>query len=131
MKKFMTFNVIPLNVVDSPYYHGMIIEIVEADPRVKGPTPYEISHGYLDMEVEDCRDYLKTFHNFWDEYDCMVMYDRWSTQNRRSLINFLVYSLVGTVFLKFVDASDKFKSAKYICNLMEEVIDEIGEQRVV
>ena len=53
----MTFNVI---LVDSPYYHGMIREIVEIGPTVQGPTPYEISHGYLDMEMED---YLKTFQN--------------------------------------------------------------------
>jgi len=62
MTKFMTFNVI---LVDSPYYHGMIREIVETGPTVQGPTPYEISHGYLDMEMED---YLKTFQNLWDEY---------------------------------------------------------------
>ena len=127
----MTFNAIPFNVVDFPYYHGMIKNIAEAGPRVHSPTPYEISHGYLNMEVEDCLGFLKTFHNFWDEYGCTIMCDRWLTQNRRSLINFLVYSPIRTIFLKSVDASDQFKSGEYIRGLMEEVINEVGEHRVV
>jgi len=77
MTKFMTFNAIPFNVAHSPYYDGMISEIVKIGPGVQGPTTYEFSHGCLDMEVKDYRDCLKIFHNFWDEYGCSVMCDRW------------------------------------------------------
>ena len=35
------------------------------------------------------------------------------------------------VFLKFVDASNIFRSGEYIYDLIEEVSDEISEHRVV
>ncbi|KAJ6801979.1 uncharacterized protein M6B38_192910 [Iris pallida] len=59
------------------------------------------------------------------------MCDGWSTQNRKCIINFFVYSPQGTIFLKSVDASDKYKDSNYIFGLMNEVVDQIGEKRVV
>ena len=35
------------------------------------------------------------------------------------------------MFLKSVDASDKVKSAQLICEIMEEVVQEVGEQHIV
>ena len=35
------------------------------------------------------------------------------------------------MFLKSVDASDKVKSAQLICEMMEEVVQEVGEENVV
>jgi flavoprotein len=43
----------------------------------------------------------------------------------------LVYCTEGTVFLKSVDATDHYKSANYICGLIEEVIEKVGATRVV
>ena len=59
------------------------------------------------------------------------MCDGWNTQNRRKIINFLVYSTHGTIFLKSVDATNEFQSGEYICGLMNEVVESIGENRVV
>ena len=42
----------------------MIKEIPEVSLRVQVPTSCEISHGYLDMEVKEYHQYLKTFHNY-------------------------------------------------------------------
>lgn len=35
------------------------------------------------------------------------------------------------MFLKSVDASDKVKSSQLICEMMQEVVQEVGEQNVV
>lgn len=50
---------------------------------------------------------------------------------RRSMINFLIYCKAGTVFWKSVDASSKVKNAEYLFQLMDSMVEEIGEKRVV
>jgi hypothetical protein len=53
--------------------------------------------------------------------------DTWPDTRNRTLINFLVSSTKGTMFLKSVDASDKIKSAQMLYHLMEEVVHKVGE----
>ena len=43
----------------------------------------------------------------------------------------MVYSKESTIFLKFVDVSDKIKYNKYIYDLLKDVIKEVGEPNVV
>jgi len=43
----------------------------------------------------------------------------------------LANSPSGTVFLKLVDTSDVIKDAKQIFELLDSVVDEIGEDNVV
>ena len=43
----------------------------------------------------------------------------------------MVYSKGNTIFLKYVDASDKIKDNKYIYGLLKDVIKEFGEANVV
>ena len=59
------------------------------------------------------------------------MSDGWTDQRNRTLINLLVSCQVSIMFLKSVDASDKVKTAQLICEMMEEVIQEVGEEHVV
>lgn len=45
---------------------------------------------------------------------------------------FLNFSLSrSTMFLKSIDASSHVKNAKYLCEAIEEVIREVGEENVV
>ena len=48
-----------------------------------------------------------------------------TTITHRHLLNFLVYSSMGTVFIKSVDAIEYIQDAKYINQLLNEVIEEI------
>ena len=59
------------------------------------------------------------------------MCDGWTDPTKLSIINFMVYSKGSTIFLKFVDASDKIKDNKYIYGLLKNVIKEVGEANVV
>ena len=59
------------------------------------------------------------------------MCDGWTGQTKLSIINFMVYSKESTIFLKYVDASDKIKDNKYIYSLLKDVIKEVGEENVV
>ena len=59
------------------------------------------------------------------------MCDGWTGSTKLSIINFMVYSKGSTIFLKYVDASDKIKDNKYINDLLKDVIKEVGEANVM
>ena len=59
------------------------------------------------------------------------MCDGWTGPTKLSIINFMVYSKGSTIFLKFIDASEKIKDNKYIYGLLKDVIKEVGEANVV
>ncbi|KAK2635563.1 hypothetical protein Ddye_030355 [Dipteronia dyeriana] len=49
----------------------------------------------------------------------------------RQLLNFLVNNLYGTVFLKSVDASDVVKDATLLFELLDSVVEDVGEDLVI
>lgn len=59
------------------------------------------------------------------------MCDGWTDGKGRSLTNFLVNSPGGTVFLKSVDTSDVIKDANQMFELLDSMVEEIGEDNVV
>ncbi|MQM05780.1 hypothetical protein Taro_038596 [Colocasia esculenta] len=113
--RWFFFNSIPANTAKGPYYESMIETIGEVGKRIEGPTSYEIYNKYLDMEVEDMKTYVSTFERIWDEYGCTLMCDGWTE----------------TVFWKSVDNSGKVKNADYLFQLMDNMVEEIGEKRIV
>lgn len=60
-----------------------------------------------------------------------ILSDGWKDMRWRSLINFLVNNPRGTVFLRTVDASDVVKDSKKIFELIDAIVDEVGEDLVV
>ncbi|XP_020276975.1 uncharacterized protein LOC109851316 isoform X2 [Asparagus officinalis] len=59
------------------------------------------------------------------------MSDGRSDKKRRTLINFLVNSPRGTVFLSSIDASDEIKTGDRMFEILSEQIKLIGSQNVV
>jgi phosphotransferase system IIA component len=59
------------------------------------------------------------------------MSDAWTDRKQRSIINFLVNSSKGSMFFKSVDASDYVKMGDKIFELLDNVVEEIGEDKVV
>ena len=57
--------------------------------------------------------------------------DSWSDKKRRSICNFLVNSPKGTIFLYSIDTSDISKTAEKVCQMLDEVVDRVGEENVV
>ena len=68
---------------------------------------------------------------FWKDMGCSIMTDGWTDRRRRTLINFLVNSPKGSVFLKSIDASRISKTAEKIFHMIDEVVEEVGEENVV
>ena len=59
------------------------------------------------------------------------MMDGWTDNRNKTLINFLVYSPMGTIFLKSIDASDQSKTADMLAREISHVIDYVGPENVV
>ncbi|XVF23558.1 hypothetical protein REPUB_Repub13aG0048900 [Reevesia pubescens] len=60
------------------------------------------------------------------------MCDGWKGTTNQHIINFLIYSPRGTVFRKSIDSSNvKSRNAEYYFGLMDNMVEEIGEEFVV
>ncbi|XP_019442238.1 PREDICTED: uncharacterized protein LOC109346951 [Lupinus angustifolius] len=59
------------------------------------------------------------------------MIDSCTDKKNRTILNFLVYNPKGTVFLKAFDASHIAKTANIIFKMINDVVEEIGEDNVV
>ncbi|XP_057719937.1 uncharacterized protein LOC130934380 [Arachis stenosperma] len=59
------------------------------------------------------------------------MSDAWTDKRQRSIINFLVNSPAGTMFLKSIDASDYVKTGEKVFELLDDVVEKIGKHNVV
>jgi hypothetical protein len=67
----------------------------------------------------------------WKKTGCTIMTDGWTDRRRITILIFLVNSPKGIVFLKSIDASYITKTAVKIFKMMDEVVDEIGEENMV
>lgn len=59
------------------------------------------------------------------------MCDGWTSNMRKSLINFMVYSHRGMIFHKLVDSTGHSKTNEYIFRLMDKMVYEVGEESIV
>lgn len=77
------------------------------------------------------KDYIHGLHKKWYKYGCTIMYDGWTTNTKKTLINFMASSNRNMIFHKSVDTIGYKKTNEYIFKLMDKVIDEIRESHVV
>ncbi|XP_020696649.1 uncharacterized protein LOC110109791 [Dendrobium catenatum] len=97
---------------------------------LKAPSMYELRTWIL-KELQNIEHNIDEIKRTWIETGVTIMLNGWSDMKSRSLINILVNNPYSTVFLRSVEASDEIKNAEFIFNLIDGVVDEIGEQLVV
>ncbi|XP_028051855.1 uncharacterized protein LOC114256405 isoform X1 [Camellia sinensis] len=94
VSKFILYNRIPFNAVDLEYTQPMLDVAAEVEPRVNGPSAYEVSEIYLGMEHDEhdeMTEWIGSFKGIWAERGVSIMCDGWSSLTRQHIINFLVY----------------------------------------
>ncbi|XP_075492382.1 uncharacterized protein LOC142530433 [Primulina tabacum] len=132
ISKWFIYNAIPFHAADSgPYYKAMINTIANVGPGVQGPSGRQIGGVFREEEVEDITIYLNTLKSKWPKYGCTIMCDGWSTRNKHPIINFMIYCDRNMIFHSSVDCTNKRKTADFILSLLNNVIDDIGEENVV
>ncbi|KAL4598363.1 hypothetical protein ACB092_11G054500 [Castanea dentata] len=72
---------------------------------------------------------LKPIKDFWVENGVSTVSDGWSDPQRRPLINIMVVSDGGPVFIKAIDGLGEFKDKHYIAGVLRDAIKEIGHEK--
>ncbi|KAH0670639.1 hypothetical protein KY290_026070 [Solanum tuberosum] len=123
---------LPFNCVNYTESFGEFIEAVgQYGPGMKPPTYHEVRVPFLKMEVEKTNKIVEEHKVQWKTYGCSIMMDKWTARNGKMVINVLVNSPRGSVFLESYDASDSSTDSNKMFNLFEKTIMKIGKENVV
>ncbi|KAK2352441.1 hypothetical protein QL285_096432 [Trifolium repens] len=128
---FFYNNAIPFNVARFDEYLKMFDNAAKHGIGFKPPSYHEIKVKYLDYYYGEISKVVARYRADWEKYGCTIMTDGWTDRKRRTILNFLVHSPKGTVFLKSIDASDITKTADKVFKMIDDVVEEIGEENVV
>ncbi|XP_027342020.1 uncharacterized protein LOC113854897 [Abrus precatorius] len=124
-------NALPFNLVRSPHFIQMVKVVGEFGKGLKPPTYHEVRVSFFKKAADSIHQNLEKYKSEWEKWGCTLMCDGWTDGKGRSLTNFLVNSPSGTVFLKSIDTSDVIKDVKQMFELLDSMVDEIGEENIV
>ncbi|KAI3723688.1 hypothetical protein L2E82_35444 [Cichorium intybus] len=122
---------LPFNAVRDENFQGMIDAIGDYGKGMPAPSYHNIRVTLLKDILEDTKTFVDSLRPEWEKFGCSIMSDFWTDGKGRSLINFLVNCPSGTIFLKSIDASEHVKDAQLIVKMINEVIEEVGEENIV
>jgi hypothetical protein len=109
-----------------------MVEAIGAFGRgLRGPSPYEMSGPFLQKRKQKVLDGFKSHEESWKTSGCTLMTDAWTDKKGRGVMNLVVHSAHGVLFLDSVDCSAVKKNGKYIFDLVDRCIEDIGEENVV
>ena len=112
--RFFYNNVIPFNVAKSEEFTAMFDLVSRHGLGFKPSSYHDIRVKYLKEEVTNTSLALQSHRDEWKKMGCTIMTDGWTDKKRKTIINFLVNSPKGTVFLKSIDASAISKTAEKV-----------------
>ena len=98
---------------------------------LKVPTMYEMWTWILEREYKNTEKIVNDIKATWKKTGVSLLSNSWTDGRNRTLINFLVNNPYGTIFFKTVDASESVKDAKLLSELLDGLVEEIGEEIVV
>jgi hypothetical protein len=122
---------IPHHTVTLPSFAHMLEAIGQFGRGLKGPTPYEMSGPFLKKRKQKVLDGFKNHKESWELTGCSVMTDAWTDRKGRGVMNLVVHSAHGVCFVDSVECSGEKKDGKYIFELVDRCIEDIGEHNVV
>ncbi|KAK2641277.1 hypothetical protein Ddye_023040 [Dipteronia dyeriana] len=122
---------IPFSTVKYHRFNAFCEAVGQYDLGVKPPTYHEVRVPLLKKEVKATRETLKMHVEEWKTYKCSILSDGWKDRRERTLINFLVNSPRGSVFIELVDASGYAKTGEKMFNLLSQFVEKIGVDNVV
>ena len=129
--KFLYRHALSFVLVKSPLFASMMETIGEYGRGLKPSSYHEARVTFLKKEVDNVNLILEKYKKEWKKMGCTLMSDGWLDKKNRSLTNFLVNSPSGTIFLKSIDTSNMIKDAKKLFELLDSLVEEIGEENVV
>ncbi|GBG64682.1 hypothetical protein CBR_g46224 [Chara braunii] len=130
---FFFENAIAFNAARSDSYKNMeriMNETARSRKMLKLPGYNFLRMKALPAEYKTMDTDLDTVREPWDVTGLTLMTDGTTTTSNRPVINFIAAGDSGAVMVKSVDMEGKDKSAPALARMWEEVIRELGVQRV-
>ena len=129
---YFYLNFISFNVARSPLFIEMCRGLVEKAPSgYMPPSSEKLRTTLLVKAKKEVDKILEPIKCTWPSSGVSIVSDGWTDTARHPLINFMVSSLNGPVFLKAVDALGKYKDAEYMGDLFITIIEDVGVDTVV
>lgn len=124
---------ISFNFARNPYFRAFCQRLANGNLHGYGPPTYERLRTTLLAQLKaHVEQRLQPTRDSWKKKGASICSDGWSDQQSRPLINIMVGSSSGPMFMKAIDASEALtKDAEYIANIFFDVIENIGDDRVV
>lgn len=122
---------IPFNTLNCPSFGPAIEAIGQYGAGMKPPSYHEARVTCLKKELAHTNDAMNDHRADWVKFGCSIMCDGWSDGKGRSLINFLVNSPRGSMFIESVDASSYSKDGQKLFDLLDKYVELVGEANVV
>jgi len=117
------------NLARSPYYRNAFSYAANTS-NLSGyvPLSYNKLRGpLLAKERIHVENLLEPIRNSWKNKGVTFVSDWWSDPQKRPLINFMVVTNSGPMFLKSINASDEIKDKDFITRHMRDVVMEVGQ----
>ncbi|KAL7637417.1 UNVERIFIED_CONTAM: hypothetical protein RMT77_012145 [Armadillidium vulgare] len=115
----------PLSLVENSYWRKAF-EVLH--PSYKLPSRFHLTNKYLEEEYETikrkCQEYLKLTTSV------AILCDGWTNIRNEAIINFVI-STPKPIFWKSLPSGSKSHTAKYMCEEISKVIEEIGSRKVI
>ena len=122
---------ISFNVVNYASFLPILEAIRQYGVGYKGSSFLEVRVTNLKKELTLTKDLMKDHFMEWKQNGCSIMPDEWIDKKERSLVNFLMNSLKGTMFMKSIDSSSMVKAGEKLFELLDIWVEEVGEDNVV
>lgn len=119
------------NLIKLKSFQDMIAAIGAYGPNLPAPSYHDIKVPLLNNELEYTKNLFKDQKERWSKHGCSIMLDAWTDRKQRYLINVLVNSPAGTMFVKSIDGSKFVKTSEELFMLLNSLVEEIGEENVV
>ncbi|KAK4430874.1 hypothetical protein Salat_0849200 [Sesamum alatum] len=128
--RFFYENGLDVNAVRSPSFQSMI-SLCSGQMKYMIPTSEELKGWIFKDAVKEMRESVKEIRNSWADTGCSVLLDGWMDAKGRHLINILVDSPRGTVYLCSFDISDCIGNMDAMQSFMDKVLMEVGIDNIV
>ncbi len=125
-------NGLSFRLAKDPHFKAAVVVTASFGESYPGPPSVDrLRTTILKREKQLCRDGLASFQESLQLTGAMITSDGWSDVRRRPLLNLLVVSPKGEMFLKAVDTRGETKDAAYIVGQLIDCIREVGADSVI
>ncbi|KAI3963684.1 hypothetical protein MKW98_021924 [Papaver atlanticum] len=130
--RFFFANGSDFSAANSSTFNKMIRALVGVGSTAyKVPSCHDLKGWILEGELKAMPDHVREVVCSWGSTGCSILLDGWTDERGRNMINFVVDSPLGPIFMKSTDFSDSIGDVDSMISLLSRVIEEVGVENVV